>query len=220
MLISSRDVPTVPVRRPRSTRFLVKLAFALLASWIGISHASGVSVDLVPLSVADGISTQTTVAGEPVWQNTGNSSFLYFRRPDTFAFAPGQTLYVRITYYDVGGGKVGMQYDGQAGAFIHPVVHSRTSRVGTGRFVDGYFELAAVNFARRENDQTDFRLTCGAPGGIPFSVQKVTLQDVPFPDPDFQLAISRPWKTRYAGAARDYVDTTTLKDKVMVGYQG
>lgn len=220
MLLSSRNIPIMLAGLPRLKRILVQLAFVLIASWIGIAPSSGASADLVPLSVSDGICAQTTVAEQPVWQNTGNSSFLYFRRPDNFAFTAGQTLYVRATYYDEGGGKVGMQYDGQAGAFTHPAVHTRTSRVGTGKFVDGYFELTAVNFARRENGQTDFRLSCGAPGGIPVSVHKVTLQDVPFPDPDFQLAISRPWMTRYTGAARDYVDTTTLKDKVMVGYQG
>ncbi|MES2920869.1 MAG: glycoside hydrolase family 71/99-like protein [Verrucomicrobiota bacterium] len=201
-------------------RVLIKLAFGLIAGWTGISQSSGASADLVPLSVSDGICAQTTVAGQSVWQNTGNSSFLYFRRPNNFAFTVGQTLYVRATYYDEGGGRVGMQYDGQAGAFTQPFVHTRTSRVDTGKFVDGYFELKAVNFARRENGETDFRLICGAPGGIPVSVQKVTLQDVPFSDPDFLLAVSRPWMTRYTGAARDYVDNTTLKDKVMVGYQG
>ena len=220
MLFSSRKMLIAPVRFPHLKRGLVKLACVLIASWAGISQSSGASVDLVPLSVADGICAQTTAAGQPVWQNTGNSSFLYFRRPDNFAFTAGQTLYVRATYHDDGGGRLSMEYDGQAGAFTHPVVHTRTSRVGTGRFVDGYFELPAVNFARRENDQADFRISCGAPGGVPVSIQKVTLQDVPFSDPDFQLAISRPWKTRYTGAARDYVDNTTLKDKVMVGYQG
>ncbi len=197
-----------------------RLLSAILAIALGASLSRAASVDLTPLSTSDGIYTQTTVAGQLVWQNTGTNGFLYCRRPNNFAFTAGQTLYVRATYYDEGGGKIGIQYDGLSNAFTSPFIHTRTSRVGSGQFVNGYFELTAVNFARRENGSTDFRLTCGKPGGIPISVSKITLQDTPFDDPDFQLAISRPWQNRYTGPARDYVDTTSMKDKVMVGYQG
>lgn len=187
---------------------------------MGVCFSHAASVDLTPLSTSDGICTQTTVAGQPVWQNTGGSGFLYCRRPNSFAYTQGQTLYVRVTYYDEGGGRIGLQYDGQADPFSSPTVHTRTSRANSGAFVNGYFELTAVRFTRRENGSTDFRILAGRPGGVPVSVHKITLQDTPFEDADFQLAISRPWKSRYTGPARDYVDTTSLKDKVMVGYQG
>jgi autotransporter-associated beta strand protein len=202
---------------PRRRRLVPLLCLAAAAG-----HAICAEVDLVPTTPApgDGQFTQVTVAGGPVWQNTGTSSYLYFKRPLSFAFTAGQTLYVRVTYFDDrGGGKLGMLYDSQTDAFTDPVVHSRTSRVGSSRFVDGFFELPGVLFNGRVNG-SDFRLTCGAPGGVPVAVARVTLADLPFADADFQLAVARAWQSRFTGPAKDYVDAGTLKGKVMTGYQG
>jgi autotransporter-associated beta strand protein len=187
-----------------------------------VSAALAAEVDLTPTatSPADGQFSQVTLAGQPLWQNTGTASFLYFKRPTSLAFSPGQTLYVRVTYYDdQGGGRLGMRYDSQTAAFTDPVVHARTSRVASGQFVDGYFELTDVRFSGRVNG-SDLRLICGRPGDVPFAVKRVTLSDRPFADPDFQFAITRPWQSRYTGPARDYVDPSSLKGKVMAGYQG
>ena len=173
-------------------------------------------VDITPYSSppGDGTFTQATVAGQPVWQNTGNSYFLYCRRPDSFAFTVGQTLYVRVTYFDDIGGNVGLQFDAQTNSFKASTLSSRTTRVNTQKFVNGYFELRDVRFDKRANG-ADFRVSIGGA-----AVSRITLSDTPFADPDFQLALSRAWKTRYTGPAKNYIDTTTLKGKVMTGYQG
>jgi autotransporter-associated beta strand protein len=191
---------------------------------MGAGHAFCAEVDLAPVSTADGQFTQVTVAGESVWQNTGTSGYLYFRRPTSFAFTPGQTLYVRVTYFDgEGGGKINLHYDSPGDTtqdrFKPTQIHTRTSRVGSGVFVDGYHELSNVLFSRRTNG-SDFRVICGAPGGVPVSVKRVTLSDTPFANPDFQLAVARAWQSRHTGPAKDYVDATSLKGKVMTGYQG
>ncbi len=201
------------------------LAWRLLAACVVVSSCLGsllgVEVDLTPVSTADGLYTLATVAGQPVWQNTGAANYLYGRRPNSFNFTVGQTLYVRATYYDdAGGGKISLQYDSQTGSYTTSAIHTRTSRVGTGLFVDCFFELPDVLFNKRQNGSSDFRLTCGAPGGVSVSVQRITLSDTPFAEPDFQLAVSRAWQTRHTGPAKDYVDATTLKGKVMTGYQG
>jgi autotransporter-associated beta strand protein len=186
-----------------------------------LKTAVAASVDLVPVSTADGTYTRETVAGQPVWRNSGTSSYLYARRPDSFAFTAGQTLYVRASYHDgEGGGRISLHYDEQTNAYQTPVISTRTQRVDTGRFVDAYFELTKVNFQKRQNGSSDFRLVCGAPGGVKLSVQRITLSDTPFDNPDFQLAVTRVWQTRHTGPARDLVDTTSLKGKVMAGYQG
>ncbi len=194
-------------------------ACAVAVGFLGATRSA--EVDLTPVSTADGLYTQVTVAGQPVWQNTGTANFLYGRRPNSFSFTVGQTLYVRATYYDdEGGGKLNLEYDAQTAIYKTSALHTRTSRVGSGRFVDCYFELPDVLFNKRQNGSSDFRLTCGDPGGVYVSVQRITLSDTPFADPDFQLVITRAWQTRYTGPAKDYVETTTLKGKVMAGYQG
>jgi hypothetical protein len=170
---------------------------ACLAACAVVSAIHCAEVDLVPTPSppADGQFTQVTLAGEPVWQNTGSASFLYFKRPTPFAFTPGQTLYLRVTYFDdQGGGRLGMRYDSQTAAFTDPVVHTRTSRMASNEFVDGYFELTDVRFSGRVNG-SDLRLICGKPGDVPFSVKRVTLSDTPFSDPDFQFAITRAWQS-------------------------
>ncbi len=208
-------------RRPPASSLLWRCLAGCVVAAGCLGAALGATVDLVPVPEGDGAYAQVTVAGEPVWQNTGASIYLYCRRPDSFTFTPGQALYVRVTYYDdEGGGTIGLQYDAQAGAYTSSTVHARTSRVGAEQFVDGFFELPGVFFGRRQNGGTDFRLICGAPGGVNMSVRRITLSDTPFADGNFQLAISRPWQTRYTGPAKDYVDAATLKGKVMAGYQG
>lgn len=208
-----------PVRnwRPRA-RSLLWRCLAVCVLTIGcLGAARGTSVDLTPVSTTDGLYAVVTVAGQTAWQNTGPASYyLYARRPNSFSFSAGQTLYVRVTYFDDAGGNVALEYDSQTHPYMASGLHTRTTRVGSGQFVNGYFELANVLFNKRQNANTDFRVVCA--GQVP--VQRITLSDTPFADPDFQLAVSRAWKNRYTGPAIDYVDASTLKGKAMTGYQG
>jgi autotransporter-associated beta strand protein len=176
-------------------------------------------VDLTPISGGDGVYTQVTVAGQTAWQNTGTSRYLYARRPNSFAFTVGQTLYVRVTYFDDASGTIDLQFDAQTSNARNSTLHTRTTRVNSGRFVDCFFELPDVRFNKSLNG-SDFRIVTGTTNGAKVPVSRITLSDTPFADPDFQLAITRPWQSRYTGPAKDYVDPTTLKGKVMAGYQG
>jgi autotransporter-associated beta strand protein len=185
-----------------------------------VAAVDGAEVDLTPISTTDGLYTQVTVAGQPAWQNTGTSRHLYARRPDSFGFTAGQPLYVRVTYFDDAEGLVDLQYDSQTNAYTTSPLHTRTTRVGSGRFVNGYFELPNVLFNKRQNGSSDFRIITGTTSGAKVPVQRITLADTPFADPDFQAAVARAWQSRYTGPAKGYVDTTTLKGKVMTGYQG
>jgi autotransporter-associated beta strand protein len=218
---------TTPSLRGLFGRGLIVLSLRLmlvLALSLGLSIARAAEADLLPTAptIGDGQFTQLSVAGQQVWQNTGTSTYLYFKRPtNAFAFTAGQTLYLRVTYFDgEGGGRMNLQYDGQTSAYTTSLIHERTSRVGSGRFVEAYYELTGVLLSKRQNGGADLRLVCGAPGGVPISVSSVVLSDVPFDNTDFQLAISRPWTSRYTGPVRDEVDPTSLKGKVMTGYQG
>jgi autotransporter-associated beta strand protein len=203
-----------PARKP-GWRCLVGCA---AASWL-FGSALGAEVDITPISTADGIYSQVAVGGQTAWQNTGTSRYLYGRRPNSFAFTAGQTLYVRVTYFDDLEGTVDLQFDAQTSNSKNSTLTTRTSRVNSGRFVDGFFELPDVRFNKSLNG-SDFRIICGTTDGAKVPVQRITLSDTPFANADFQLAVSRAWQTRYTGPAKDYVDATTLTGKVMTGYQG
>ena len=142
-----------------------------LAACAVVSAVHGAEVDLTPIPAGDGSYTQVTVAGQTAWQNTGASRYLYARRPDSFAFTAGQTLYVRVTYFDDAGGLVDLQYDSQTNAYTTSPLHTRTSRVGTGRFVDGYFELPDVLFTKRLNGARTSASSAGTASGAKVPVQ-------------------------------------------------
>ncbi len=189
-----------------------------VVSWL-LGSALGAEVDITPTATSDGAYSQVTVGGQTAWQNTGTSRYLYGRRPNSFTFTLGQTLYLRITYFDDAAGTVDLQFNAQTSNFKTSTLTTRTTRVNSGSFVDGFFELSDVKFNKSLNG-SDFRIICGTTTGAKVPVQRITLSDTPFANADFQLAVSRAWQTRYTGPAKDYVDPTTLKGKVMSGYQG
>jgi len=183
-------------------------------------HSWAASASLTPGNFGDGQTIQTTINGQAVWQIASGSSYMYFAVPATFPVTVGAPLYLRVSYYDAASGTLNCQYDGTPGAYTSSEAHTRSSRVGTNQFVYGYQQLLSPQFAGRENGQSDFRFSVSANGGVPLSVASVVIQDTPFNDAQFQAVLSKPWLSPYTGVTRDYVDSSTLKDKVMAGYQG
>ncbi|HYF64159.1 MAG TPA: glycoside hydrolase family 71/99-like protein, partial [Herpetosiphonaceae bacterium] len=212
-------------RHPWAMLFIaLQLALGSLFSTQGFPAAvraasAAAPLALTPSSCCDGIVTQATVAGQPVWQIAAGSGFMYFNVPASFSFSVGSPLYLQVVYYDDNGGRIGLEYDSTDSAFQPAEVHSRTSRVGSGQFVSAYYLLRSPRLANRENGGNDFRL--GAAGGAASpSIRSVTIQDAPFADAMFQKALTTPWLSPYAGPTRDDVDASTVRGKVMVGYQG
>lgn len=129
------------LRPPTEARGLPGIARCLFFSWF-LGSAMAAEVDLTPVSTTDGLYSVVTVAGQTAWQNTGPDSwYLYARRPNSFSFTAGQALYVRVTYFDDAGGSMALEYDSQTHPYTGSQLHTRTSRVGSGQFVAGYFEL-------------------------------------------------------------------------------
>ena len=195
----------------------VSFVFACLAF---SSRVQASSATLTPGNFGDGQTIQTTVGGQTVWQIASGSSFMYFNVPSSFTFTVGSPVYVQISYYDAGLGKISCQYDSTSGAYTSTEAHTRSSRVGTNQFVNCYQQLLSPQLAGRENGSSDFRLSLSGSDGTPLSVASVIVQDTPFNDAQLQLVLSKPWNSSYTAASRDYVDRSTLKDKVMAGYQG
>lgn len=75
-----------------SRKFLARRWIVACAAAVGfLGAARGAEVDLTPISTADGLYTQVTVAGQTAWQNTGTSRYLYGQRPNSLVFTVGQT---------------------------------------------------------------------------------------------------------------------------------
>ncbi len=177
-------------------------------------------VNLTPTSNGDGEFMTTSIGGQTVWQNINGDGYLYFR-VSGFTFTNGIPVYVRVVYYDGGFGSIGVQYDSvSGGAYSQSLTHARTSRVNSQAFATAYFELFSPALLGRQNAGASFRLYLNSGGGIPMSIQSVTIQNFPFSDSNFLLALSKPWLHPYSGPSREDVDNTTLNGKTMAGYQG
>lgn len=167
--------------------------------------------------------TPSTNGGDGVWateQRQGASvavgpAYLYYNAtPAAFpGFQVGDPMYVKVNYFDEGSGVVKLQYDSVASNFDQTEFHTRSSRVDTQQFVSSYHYLQNVEFANGGNGN-DFRLVAN---GVP--VLSVELSDAPFPDSGLEWAWEPPWESPYTGRSRS-VDASTLRGKVLAGYQG
>src|SRR5262249_52988460 len=79
------------------------------------------------------------------------------------------------------------------------------------------FRLQSPAFRRGQNLQTDLRVSGPAPG-VPYRIVEARL--FLEPTPLFTRLSAKPWLQPYTGPTRKDVDATTLRGKVLCGYQG
>ncbi|QEG36363.1 hypothetical protein [Bythopirellula goksoeyrii] len=158
----------------------------------------------------------TWVAGQRDGVNVhvGPAYLYYNTSPAAFpGFQVGDSMYLKVNYFDEGSGKLKVEYDSLTDNFDDTEFHTRSSRIDTQQFVSSYHLLENVQFANGGNGH-DFRVnTSGAP------ISTVELSDQPFPDSGLEWVWSPPWEAPYAGPSRE-VDASTLTGKVLAGYQG
>ena len=213
------------MRRGGSLDYFLAGVFLVVIFWKPVPALTAGPVSLVPINCCDGLYEVAQVQGEQVWQNLADSDYLYVDIPNDPDFVPGMPVYVQVIYYDTGYGTIELHYDSTRGddlpsMYFRSETHTRSSRVDTGGFAVSYHELALPALSGRQNGGADFRLSLLDGNGVPNAVKSVVVQRAPFDDPGFQTALSRPWLKPYAGPTRDDVDATTLRGKLMVGYQG
>lgn len=199
------------------------ISFILLVACLTEAHAE--VRELAPKSFTSGAYVEQVIGGMPVWVPNNVQGSLFFDVPSDFAFVQGQAVFVEITYHDTGYGYLLVQYDSANGAGVSEInyfseVHTRSSRVASGRFVKSYHVFENPLFANRQSGGTDFRMRLRNGVGDPLQISSVRISTVPFPDEQLQFAYSKPWLQPPAGPEMDLVDAKSVRGKVMAGYQG
>jgi hypothetical protein len=188
---------------------------------LGVSSALAASVPLLAASGKGKLVPMTRVqaAAQSVsaWVQDGTSGPLTFK-PKTSAPLPSGAIYLAVSYLDQGDGKIDAQLISPGDKPIRPDRFLKMSLTNSGKLLTAHMRFQGARSSSGKD--WSFRIARDRSSGEKLVIQSVSLQDVPFDDPDFKLVISDPWKGPYQGPRVKPADNTTLKGKVLVGYQG
>lgn len=152
-----------------------------------------------------------------VWNHEAASGPLTFEPDQRKITFSGGVTYLEVTYVDQGYGKLDVQLviDNQA---IKPDRGLGLSLSDSGREVQARMRFS--NLTTSGSGNISVKIGLERSGGQPLSVSGVALHELPFDDSKFKFIISEPWKGPYRGPGVRAKDNTTLKGKMMTGYQG
>ncbi len=188
---------------------------------LGFSSTNAASVSLFPASKKGKPvpvkQIQATDQSISAWVQDGTSGPLTFK-PKTPAPLPPTPIYLAVSYLDQGYGKIEAQLLSPGAKPIKPDRFLKMSLTNSGKLLTAHMRFQGDRSASRKD--WSFRIARDKSSGEKLVIQSVSLQDVPFDDPDFKLVISDPWNGPYQGPKVKPADNTTLKGKVMTGYQG
>ena len=125
-------------------------------------------------------------------------------------------LYLQVTYLDRGYGKLSVHYKGSDGKTTKPDKYTRMVLSDSGQWVTSYERLNNLP----ASDLPGIQISLDGGEGNELEIASVSLQDTPFADAHFQYLLADAWSRPYNGPTTPGIDNTTLKGKVMVGYQG
>jgi hypothetical protein len=214
---------TSPARsRRRSLHPWLWLAVLLCCGTLH-GEAAASSTVMVAWSGSDGVFTTVTVGGTTVYESEslGGGAYaglMYFERPAGVTFAPGATLYMEVDYEDLGGpGRFGAQYDAVGNDFQVAGFALGGDVQNTGASRTAVFRLDNADLHGGENGGTDLRLT--QPGPLQMHIVEVRVSDQPTALYTQLTAFLGPYPgPTYAGGTA--VDASTMKGKLLCGYQG
>lgn len=152
------------------------------------------------------------------WQHDGKAGAMTFKPAGPVAVPSNCTLYLEITYLDQGYGRLKVQLAGLAGPAVTPDRFLGLARSNSGKRVTARMRLAGVPAVATGGLAVQIGLE--PPASELLTIESVGLQDTPFDDPNFQYVISDPWHGPYQGRSIKPPDNSTLKGKIMTGYQG
>ncbi len=199
------------------------LSLLLMFSIVGPAFGGTESgIPLAPLSGADGRCEAVNIGGRKAWHSLAGEGgafdvYLYFRAPETLP-APEGAVYLEVTYRDVGEGRLSVEYNDGEGR-DYRISHVGFNRVmaASQRTRSAVFELSGFQARHAQNLGADLRLV-SPDRSAPLEVFEARL----FPEPpaSFREQSVQPWLDPYTGPTRDDIDASTLKQKVLAGYQG
>ncbi|MHC4443439.1 MAG: hypothetical protein ACYTF1_05005 [Planctomycetota bacterium] len=132
--------------------------------------------------------------------NVDSGSCMYFAVDDAFAFEGSQPkLCIAVDYYDMGGGKLILEYDSNTGKELAAYYKSGGGAVldGTNKWKRHLFHLTEAWLGNRQNGGADFRIRCE--GGGLFSVDRVVIMSTVPKPPKIKLDIDQLNRTTHKG---------------------
>lgn len=180
---------------------------------------SQVGHPLQPVSGADGVFETVNMEGETVYRSKATSDgyhfYMYFKTSEEIIH---QTVYVEVSYLDIGYDMIGIQYNASQQDYMMAQTGFNNFVLGTGRKRTAVFELPDADFRDAQNLETDLRLYTQS--SLQMHIISATLFTEPTPlfnmyNEDFTIPYDGPV---YEGD--QLVDSDSLTGKVICGYQG
>ena len=174
---------------------------------------------LQPISGADGVFETVHIDGVTVYRTIKNNGsyhpYMYFRCAQEVR---RQTVYLQLTYKDIGYGMIGVQYNSSTTNYKQAETGYENYVLGTGLERTAVFELTNADFRNAQNLQSDLRLNYNGS----FALHIVSAYIYFEPTPLF-LEKNEDWISPYTGPVYigdHLVDANSLTGKVICGYQG
>jgi hypothetical protein len=204
-------------------RIFSKVKIILFLVFIGILPAQYTygqnGYRLQPISGADGVFETVNIDGVTVYRTIKNNGsyhpYMYFRCAQEVR---RQTVYLQLTYKDIGYGMIGVQYNSSTTNYKQAETGYENFVLDTGRERTAVFELTNADFRNAQNLQSDLRLNYNGS----FALHIVSAYIYFEPTPLF-LEKNEDWISPYTGPVYigdHLVDANSLTGKVICGYQG
>ena len=170
------------------------------------AFVNGSPIDLAPASSADPTQAWQVPAGHPAT----------LKLAGVWTVPSSGPLYLEVTYLDQGYGHLLVTFPGADGKQDKADKPTHAYFLDSGKWVTCYMRLNNISLS----DPPEINVTRekGTKDGV--TIAKAGLQAQPFADAHFQYLLDEAWKRPYAGPSLPPPDNTTLKGKIMVGYQG
>jgi hypothetical protein len=189
---------------------------------IGVSYQNTHSQEafrLTPISGADGVFETMISEGDTIYRTVGSvgsyAPYMYFGTDQNI---PPQTVYLEVTYKDVGFGEIFVHYNSSQGNYTGTRTGYQNYSRNSGSERVAVYELQDADFRDAQNLNADLRLWVDVSYQMHIVSAHVYLEPTPI-----YLENNEDWISPYEGQeyiGDNLVDATSLAGKVICGYQG